>query len=129
MMVTVDYGNFIGSPSDIAALIELSERLVKVDHSKDYSSMHVDAEQKSLIISVGFAKVTERPNAIVEPEQPNAAIPNVMEPAPARALQDFDQWLTEVRAMQHAIGDDDEFRARWERGMSPADAADDSVPF
>ena len=137
MMATLDYGNYVGAPHDIALLIEISGRLTRVEHSKDYRSMHVDADQKPFVTSVGFTQITEKSPG----EPPNAALPNATEPAPAptpdpgfrmtNETASWGDWLTQARYQEGVYGGvvshEETLRKAFDRGETPQEAAE--IPF
>jgi hypothetical protein len=87
-----------------------------------------------------------QPYEPVEPEQPNAAAPNATEPAPVpapepefrltNATASWEDWLKQARHIEKTIrpnypqGEiESDLRAAFDKGQTPEEAIDDSVPF
>lgn len=140
MMVTLGHRYYVGHPSDIAALIEICDRLLRVDHAADYMSMVMHREQEPPVQAVSFARVDY--SLPIEP-QPNAAVPNAIEPAPAPAPEpqaefrmtnetaSWEDWLAQARHIEAKDGgeqsSDGFFRAWFDRGETPERA--NEMPF
>lgn len=138
MMVSIGYDQYIGDPADIAALISIDLRLTRVDHSHDYKSMVLHKDNRCLVQAVSFIQMDY--SLPIEP-QPNAAVPNAIESAPApepaaelrmtNETASWEDWLKQARYHEGVYGGvvsvEDTLRKAFDRGETPQEAAE--IPF
>lgn len=137
MMVSIGYDQYIGDPADIAALISIGPRLTRVDHSHDYKSMVLHKDNRYLVQAVSFVQIDY--SLPIEP-QPNAAVPNAIEPAPAseptaefrmtNETASWEDWLKQVNSLpggSRVLASD--LAGYFADGKTPSEAIDDAIPF
>lgn len=136
LVLTIGYDYYAAEPHDAAVLIETSGRLIKVEAASDYKGPHTPcAEQMGPLTSVQFIEVADAPKAVapipepVAPEQPQAAMPNAIEPAPdfrmTNATASWDDWLKQARHIEEADApsiDEGSLRLSFDRGKTPHEA-------
>jgi hypothetical protein len=133
MTVQVGYDYFVGAPHDVAMLIQLSERMVRADYSKDYKTMHPHAEPRHFVMEVRFVEFdADGPQiSAIEP-------PALIEPAPAPAFppnqtkdnSTWEAWLAECRYIEGATKHpepEERLRGFFDAGETPDVAT--SIPF
>jgi hypothetical protein len=137
MMVTIGYDHYVGHPSDIAELINIGDRLIRVEfRNGKYDKMHSQAEQRSPVSTVQFIQWDGEP---VE-EQPSAATPRApdeIEPVPARArdFSKWEDWLAECRRIEGKTQypeTEKRLRTFFDAGQTPETAIDETaieIPF